>query len=1233
VVSTATITANNTFLIPNTGSSTVNALVYSGTPLTQTATFSAPDLTFAIFAKPTANANDTKYYVVSRASQASVTILNANFQPIGQPLNLGQSVTAAALSPDGKRLAVMAGNFRLWNTDTDEEIRGPNFLDVGLRPNDIVWSQDSRFACFISAEGQKITFVNIPAFGIQGSISISDWFPTTAFGATGPNGMIYVSADSRVLEIDPNFRALSTNTPIDQAAIRRRFVLNNARVGRLQFTPDGTRALAVNNNPSVNGTLLYAFNLPLNGAGGFTEYKGADLPGIQIAKVFVGGNSSAYAISNNNTVARERLYAVTIPPAPAAGEAFAVPTLQEAFFSSVGNIQIADQVVFSPEYPNPFRALIYAPLQRLSPNAPNTLYDMNLVGGASRGGEIRLTSEASLLAYAGPAATTPPQVVGGIVPINSAHPNYAPGARTLPIGVKVLSVTGRPIFGNPVTFAPSLGSPAIEGSPTVATNANGLAFITVIAPSAPGDFVINATPVNGPAIALRMTVAAPDPGGGGGSGGGGNTGGPYVELIGGDGQVIREGERTCLTAALDANGRPIDCDEYSVRFFTAPGRPAGGLRVQWDTDGQSFGWSDGEITDVLGRRFTVTDRDGYARNSLWGAVAIGFGNSFVPGKASVLATINSIEVKQEFAYTTYQRITPDGNLAPPPSTIILSPEPLNIRGKTGQTIPGLLQVQVTAATGLSYGAVMPGVGVAISTENQDPTRGPVLSCAQRPVVLTNERGLAVCDVKLAGKAGTASALVKIGGYSRRPLFVTLDPGEPNNLKILSGDNQSAAPNENLLPLSVQLDDGGGSFLQGVRVRWTVVQGSAIIANPETFTDSQGRSTNNVRLGLVPGVVTIRVVADGGSNPTVTFNLRINAVVAALARVSGDGQSTFIGTAFAAPLIVQVNDNRGLPVPGQVVTFTIASGLATIVGATSGSINVTTDTAGRASVQVRAGAQSGSVVINASTPGVIQTATFTLAVQLPGPQVTRTDFYNSASNEKEAVSPGGLFTIVGRGFAQDLRGCVQGQPNQVGPWPTRVANVEVQFGTFLAPILAVCNESNRESINVQVPFEVLPGTVDVIIRTAGAQSTVTGVRVVDLQPGIFETTDSQGRRYATALRPNGTFVTPENPARWGEIIRIFITGGGQSNPRAQTGVPGAPGQQMVITPVVGINDQGARGVSFNYVVGSIGIFEVQIEIPDGTQTGNNRPVGVLLPRPGTNEFVFTFNAPVIAITTR
>jgi uncharacterized protein (TIGR03437 family) len=107
------------------------------------------------------------------------------------------------------------------------------------------------------------------------------------------------------------------------------------------------------------------------------------------------------------------------------------------------------------------------------------------------------------------------------------------------------------------------------------------------------------------------------------------------------------------------------------------------------------------------------------------------------------------------------------------------------------------------------------------------------------------------------------------------------------------------------------------------------------------------------------------------------------------------------------------------------------------------------------------------------------------------------------------------------------------------------------------------------------------------------------------------------------------VTPENPARYGELIRIFITGAGQVSPTAFTGVTGVPGQNVLAPVVVGLNNEGVRLVSAAYLEGAIGVFEIIFEVPQGTPIGPTRPIGVLLTRPG-GQFVFPGNSPTIAI---
>lgn len=1215
----AVLHANSVFVVPSfTGATTVTGTVYANTPLALAGNFNASTDTYAVFTRTGATPAATKYYVISRSTQASIVVLNSNYQPARDAINLGQQITAAALSPDGRRLVVVAGNLRVFETENDSEIQF-NFIDVGQRPAAMAFSQDSRFVFIVSVLTQSLYVVNlstgspVPAGTIQGiefTSTAEDTFLTTC-----ANGMVYLSAERRIIEIDPNRVNPASNPTFDRNFFRREFVFNNTKLGAVQCTPDGTRALVINQR-ATNGTTLYFLNLTFNGPGNFVGLTTTDLGGSQINKLAIAGLSRAYGITTTGSTLRERIIDFAIPPVPALGEQLALPTgAGDPQFANLGPIQIVDSVAFSNEYPSALRAVVHAPLNRLSAAASNTIYDMNYAGNPAMIAEFRLNFLPGFTTLVPVSGTNPPDPIGGVVPLNTLQPVIRPGARMLPVGVKVISSTGRPIQFSQVTFSPGQGSPTFEGPATVTTNSEGLAYVTIVAPGVPGDFTFLATPQNGPSVSFRFTVVAPD-----GTGGGGQQGGPSIEIISGDGQVVTEGNRSNL--------------EYVVQVLSSPGRPAANVPVTWNITEGGTRWDDGAFTDVLERRVTNTDANGFARNTLRAAGVVGFGNSILSSKGTVSATINNTTITQNLCATTYLAFDLNsGNPSPPPSTIFMVPESgiFNVRGKTGTTLLNALRIVFTSSSGSQLGSPIPCVGLSVTSENRDPAVGPVASCSPRPVPLSGADGIVACDLKLSGKAGRTIGKISLGGFSEQVMQITVDPGDPSNLKAIAGDQQAADPNTNPNPLVVQLDDGGGTFLPNVTLRWEVVSGSAILANQNTVTDANGRSQNNIRLGLVPGTVTIRVTALGGNNPQAVFTLTIRATVAALVKVSGDTQTAFINTSFASPIIVQVNDNRNQPVPNQQVTFSIAGGPATFVtGGTQ--TTVTTDNLGRAAANIRAGATAGPVIVNAVVAGFNQTATFNLTVQTPGPRVTATDFFNAASNEQGAVSPGGLFNMTGSGYATELRGCVQGQ-TAIGPYPTRLANVEVQFGSFLAPLLAVCNQNGQETVTLQVPFEVQPGTTDVTVRSGNTQTVITGVRVVALQPGIFETTDGQGRRYAVAQKvSDNTFITPENPGRWGDVIKVLITGGGQTTPRANTGVPGVADQRMMVEPIVGLNDSGVRLVRAVYQQGNIGVYEIHLEIPDGTPTGSNRPIGVILPAPGGG-FVYPENAPVIAIATR
>ena len=1204
--------ANNVVVLPTfnstTGSSTGNAIVFSGSPLAQVASFPASTEGLIVLSRPTNQAGDVKYYVVGRST---IQILNGAFAQIGPTINLSQTATAAAMSPDGRRLLVVAGDLKVYNTETDTLVQPgqTGILDVGFNPEDIAISQDSRRAFVISSGAQRVTVIDLVNTTTIGQIPLPGLIAGQGTIAAGPNGMIYVTALDRVLEIDPR------GTNFDSSSVRRQFPpLTGARVGKLHFTPDGTRALAVNHAPQ-SGQLLFLFNLDFRAAGvSSVATNEPGLGGFLFDKIFIGENNRAFVTTASTSAQPRKLFAVTLPDPPLTGAQIGPPTLTEAFFGSLGNIPIVDSIAFSGERPNASRMFVSAPLSILTSAATNTLYVVNLAT-ANVVSQITLTDLPGSIHFSVPASTVTGDPAGGRVPINGAQPNLSTGARSLPFGVRVIGTSGQPLFNFPVTFTTTTPGVTFDGPVTVNTNANGIALITMVAPATAGDVTVTAAAGNFSA-AFTFTVGTSTPGGGG-TPGGGTPGQAGIAVLAGEGQIAKDG---------DVTGKPI-----VIEVRDASGNVVPNIPVTWTVTQGRGGFESGNVTEQEQQRITTTDARGRSENR--------FRAGFLPNDQSFATNVVTITAAGSTATvftTTIRTLTNDGNPAPFPSAVILTPEvePYSIVGKTGQTIPGAIRLRVNASTGPGNPAI-PHIGISVrvpgeegkpETDN-DPTRGPAVSCGPKNIALTNDEGVAVCDLMITGRVGSTRMILSIAGFTERTIILRVDPGEPSRLTKANGDNQAANANETLLaPLVVTLDDGGGNVLPGHTINWTVISGSATLSGQQsttTVTNSAGQASMTVRLGTQPGAVQIRATAVGGSQPSVTFNAQVRVTVAALTKVSGDLQTAFTNTNFSTPLVVEVRDTNNVAVSGQTITFAVTSGNATLTSNTA-----VTDSNGRALTQVRAGANAGPIVITAIIP-TLPAATFTLTAQLPGPIINSLDFFNAASGERGAVVPGGLYTVVGQGLAPDLRGCVTAN-TVLGQWPTRLNGIEMQFGSTLAPILNVCNLNNRQSVTFQAPFDLAPGGVAAVtVRVGTGSSVINSVQVLDLQPGVFETVDGQNRNYAVAIRPNGSYVTPENPARYGEVIRIFITGAAQVTPGATTGVTGIPGQSIVAGVVVGLNDTGVRLVSATYMENMVGVYEIAFEVPQGTAPGAARPLGVLMVRPN-GQFVFPSNAPTIAV---
>lgn len=519
------------------------------------------------------------------------------------------------------------------------------------------------------------------------------------------------------------------------------------------------------------------------------------------------------------------------------------------------------------------------------------------------------------------------------------------------------------------------------------------------------------------------------------------------------------------------------------------------------------------------------------------------------------------------------RATIVGTAAELPTDLSLATQPSPLVAAAGQTISNAVLVRAIR----SNGSTVPDIGVVLSSL-QNVVFNPSVVVTDAPVSVTFGCFLG---------PGSISARLLAPMLPSRSVGFTTTRGPVAQMFKRQGDNQRGNAGQRLdgpgQALRVQVTDVCGNNLAGEPVAWTVSSaGAATLENIVSTTDFDGNASVLVRLGNIAGAFTVTASSSGVS---ATFSLTVNILPTRLVASSGNNQTVVLGQAAGQPLVVQVQDDNGTGVPGVDVTFTASAGTATLSAS-----RVTTDAQGRASVAVTVGNALGAVTITASA--INRTVTFTITTVGRVPVATTLGFVNSASFRVGWV-PGSAGSIFGVGLMEGVTGVVQ---SDRAPFPTTLRGVRVTVEGIEAPIISLVNVQGQEQINLQVPVNLTPGVVTVVIFNNGSSTTIPGVRILPIQPGIFEF-DSGGTRLAAALHLDFSVVTQANPARPGEIIVLFLTGLGATTPPVQTNVAGpVPPLVTVTKPTVGINDGGTEVLGSFYVPTLFTAYQINFVMP-------------------------------------
>ena len=611
---------------------------------------------------------------------------------------------------------------------------------------------------------------------------------------------------------------------------------------------------------------------------------------------------------------------------------------------------------------------------------------------------------------------------------------------------------------------------------------------------------------------------------------------------------------------------------------------------------------------------------------------------------------------------------------------------------------------VTSVSGADFGALANGQQIQINGAEY--------------VVLTVTNPTALVLTSSAGVQNSVRWTLPLYLQEYGPYAFASIPGLPSAIIKLQGDNQALGPAQSLGTLIAQVVDSRGNAVQNVNVNWAPNPAGFVALTATTFTtDNNGNvSTLASFSGAAAGNVNITVSLASNSAINATFNETAIVPITKLLKISGDAQSAVAGTAFAAPLIVQVNGNSA-PVTNYPVQFSIsgpgilsantavtnnsgqaqvtvtagnATGTATVTASAGGfsqtfTLTVTptgpapngiakvsgdaqgavintnfpaplivqvnsiagpvgnytvqfsssgpvslssnsglTNSAGQTQVTVTAGSVAGAATVTASIPGGFS-VTFNFTVNPPGPTLTVSSFANAASGQSGFISPCGIATITAAGLAPN--GAASLFPAPVfGPLPTSANGISVLFNNLLAPIYSATLVNGQPQLMVQVPCQVTPSASVPVTVNVGAGSASVVVPVLAAAPGIFQVPYSDGSMRAVGVRSDGRFVSLSNPARRGEIVRVYVTGLGPTVPSVGTGQVDNPGADLigadaVATGTVIVVISGSGGVTVTSArIGAnmIGVFEVAFIVPQNAPQGNNIAFSVgVVPAGSTN----------------
>ncbi|HEV3199066.1 MAG TPA: IPT/TIG domain-containing protein [Bryobacteraceae bacterium] len=420
-----------------------------------------------------------------------------------------------------------------------------------------------------------------------------------------------------------------------------------------------------------------------------------------------------------------------------------------------------------------------------------------------------------------------------------------------------------------------------------------------------------------------------------------------------------------------------------------------------------------------------------------------------------------------------------------------------------------------------------------------------------PANLISSSGTAT--ITLVNQNGASSNPAQFTIYPQAPILTSLSPnaamsGVPTFILTINGINfvPGATALWNGAPLST-------AFVSGTQITATVLASlsSSVLSVPVTVSSPGGAVSNSLTFTINPPRPTVAALSPpsasaGAASFTLTVN-GLNFAISCVLRWNGVALSTTF-------------------VSATQVTASVPASLVAVAGPAAVTV---TNPSGLAS-------DAATFFITVAAPIVSQ----------PLPSISSAGIVNLASLTP-SIAPGSLISINGVNLAfGDATASSM-------PLPISLNGTSITINGIAAPLAF----ASSTQISAQVPFETKVGTATLLIQVGTVPSLPVTFEVTAAAPGVLTT--PQSIHAVTQNYPDGTLNSPENPARPGQYVAVYLTGQGLVDHPVATGAaaPTSP-LSLPLAPVlvqVGgkVADIGFAGLA----PGFVGLMQLDIVIPE------------------------------------